>query len=204
MDTISIPRGLSDGMAFAIQAFVNDPIGAVGDFASGIFKPIKIVFDWVAALIKEVPRFASNLANVVSTLPPSPPSPNINFDKFKLKVNSIGMKEIIKGPAGLKNPEDMFPKPIDPYQQDNFILFGDNSAEFVDEALEKKKYTLKPDDFESMSSAIAKQSKSSLLDQDLTLDSFESVSRINEIDKTFSEGASLNTSGDAEKSGLEK
>ena len=186
--------------AFAIQAFFADPVGAVGKFASSIWKPVKVVFDWVKALVKEVPRLAENLARIASTLPPTPPNPNINFDKFKLKVNSIGMKEITKGPAGFKDPEDMFPKPSDPYKQDDFILFGDDVSEFLDDGLQRKKYNLKPDDFESMSSAIAKQSKSSLLDQDLTLDSFESVSKIDEINRAFSEGATQNT----ENSELEK
>lgn len=186
--------------AFAIQAFFADPVGAVGKFASSIWKPVKVVFDWVKALVKEVPRLAENLARIASTLPPTPPTPNINFDKFKLKVNSIGMKEIAKGPAGFKDPEDMFPKPSDPYKQDDFILFGDDVSEFLDDGLQRKKYNLKPDDFESMSSAIAKQSKSSLLDFNLTLDSFESVSKIDEINRAFSEGATQNT----ENSELEK
>ena len=186
--------------AFAIQAFFADPIGSVGEFASSIFGPIKTVFDWIKTLIKEIPRLAANLANIVSTLPPTPPSPNINFDKFKIKVNSIGMKEIVKGPAGFKNPEDMFPKPIDPYEQDSFILFGDNSSEFVDEVLKQKKYSLRPDDFEAMSSAITQQSKSSYLDQDLTITYTSNSEKINEINEAFKNGATQ----DKERSELEK
>ena len=197
---ISNAKGPVWRVIIAIQSFVADPIGSVGSFASAIFGPVKTVIEWVIVLVKELPRLAQNLANVASTLPPTPPTPNINFDKFQIKVNSISMGEILKGPAGFKNPEDMFPKPIDPYEQDSFILFGDNSSEFVDGALKQKKYSLRPDDFEAMSSAIAQQSKSNYLDQDLTITYTSKSEVVNEINEAFRNGAAR----DKERSELEK
>ena len=70
--------------ANAIVSFVSDPLGAIGDFAGAIFAPVNKVLAWVKALIKEIPRLAANLARIVSALPPSPPNPHINYDKFKL------------------------------------------------------------------------------------------------------------------------
>ena len=170
--------------ARAIADFTTDPLGALGSFAGSIFAPVKIVFEWVKVLMKEIPRLASNLANIVSSLPPDPPNPNINYDKFRLKVNSIGMKEIIKGPAGFKDPEDMFPKPADPFKRDPFILFGDDSADLMSKYT---MYKLKPGDFETMNTAIQQEAKSDLLDK-LGIETFSTSSTINEINQAFHEG----------------
>ena len=77
------------------------------------------------------------------------------------------MKEIIKGPAGLKDPEDMFPKPQNPYEPDPFIVFGDDVTEFFDEGLQQKKYTLKQGDFESMSKALIQKEAGVTLPTDI-------------------------------------
>lgn len=155
--------------AKAISSFFSDPLGALGSLASAIFEPIKPVFDWLKILTKEIPRLAANLANIVSVLPPPPPNPHINFDKFKLKVNSFGLKEIVKGTSGMKAPEQMFSAPPDPFHADNFTgLFGDSSAELISEAF---KYKLKPEDFESINAMIQKEAGSSILG-DINLESF--------------------------------
>lgn len=157
--------------AKAISSFVSDPLGSLGSFASAIFGPIQPVFDWIKVLIKEIPRLAANLANIVSSLPPPPPNPQINFDKFQIRVNSIGLKEITKGTAGMKVPEQMFPEPPDPFHHDTFAgLFGDESADLVSGAF---KYQLKPEDYESISAIIRKETGGDLLDDiDISLDSF--------------------------------
>lgn len=155
--------------AKAISSFVSDPLGAIGSFASSIFAPVKIALDWLKVLIKEIPRLASNLANIVSSLPPPPPSPHINFDKLRIKVNSIGLKEITKGTVGMKTPEQMFPEPPDPFNYDVFAgLFGDDSADLMSGSF---KYQLKPEDYESLSALIQKETGGDLL-KDITLDSF--------------------------------
>lgn len=155
--------------AFAIQSFFSDPLGAVGDFASSIWKPVKVVFEWAKVLIKELPRLAENLANIASSLPPPPPSPHINFDKFKIKVNSIGMKEIVKGPSGLKDPKEMYPDLDNPFIHDSFILFNDGVVDSLDDGSWKKEYVLKQDDFETMSEALMNAAKPAGLDEDLSI-----------------------------------
>ena len=107
-------------MASAIQSFVSDPIGAIGTFASAIFGPVVEVFKWVGKLIKEVLKLAANLANIMAVLPPTPPNPHINYDKFKLKVKSISMGEIIAGPDSLPPPEVIFPEPPKPFTKETF------------------------------------------------------------------------------------
>ena len=172
--------------ANAISSFVSDPLEALGSFASAIFAPIQPVFDWLKILIKEVPRLAANLANIVSSLPPPAPNPQINFDKFKLKVHSFGLKEIIKGTKGMKAPEQMFPEPPDPFHHDTFAgLFGDESADLISGAF---KYKLKPEDFETVLASIQQEASSDLLDN-LSIESFSTSSTINEIEEAFHNGA---------------
>lgn len=141
--------------ATAIASFVSDPLGAIGGFASAIFSPVKFVFSWLKVLLKEIPRLAANLANIVSALPPSPPNPNINYDKFKLKVGSLSLNAIAKGTAGMKTPEEMFPEPPKPFSKEAFVsIFDDPSI-----SLKKgsKKYKLKKDDEETIKAQIQQQ-----------------------------------------------
>ena len=159
--------------ATAISSFVSDPLGAIGDFAGSIFSPVTKVFEWIKVLLKEIPRLAANLARIVSALPPDPPNPNINYDKFKLKVGSIGLNAIIKGTAGMKSPEEMFPEPPKPFSKESFDSNFTSTSIFLKTSLIK--YKLKPGDFESMNEAIRKEAGEDLLNN-ATLDSFKSVS----------------------------
>ena len=134
--------------ATAIMSFVSDPLGSLGAFANAIFAPIKPVFEWIKALVKEIPRLAANLANIVSALPPSPPNPHINYDKFKLKVGSISMGEIVKGTAGMKSPEEMFPEPPKPFSIASFAADFNSVAVSLKES--GKGFKLKKADAEAI------------------------------------------------------
>ena len=134
--------------ASVIQNFISDPLGTLGSFASLIFGPVVDVFKWVGKLIGEILKLAANLAKIMSVLPPSPPNPHINYDKFKLKVKSISMGEVIAGPDSLPPPEVMFPEPPKPFTKDTFKDgFENTSAELKSG---QKKYILSDDDKRSL------------------------------------------------------
>jgi hypothetical protein len=107
-------------VAGAVQSFCSDPIGAVGAFAGALFAPIMAVFSWITELISEILKLAENLAKIVSALPPTPPNPRINYDKFKLKVGSISLGTIMTDPNSLPPPEVMFPEPEKPFSKEAF------------------------------------------------------------------------------------
>lgn len=107
-------------MASAIKSFVSDPIGSIGKFAGAIASPITSVFQWVSTLVTEVPRLGKNLANIAASLPPSPPTPHINYDKFKLKIGTISLDAIVQDPSSLPPPEVMFPEPEKPWTKNDF------------------------------------------------------------------------------------
>jgi hypothetical protein len=106
----------------AITSFVKDPLGALGAFGSALFGPVAVVLSWVTMLGKEVPRLARNLANIAQSLPPEPPSPRINFNKFKLKIGSVSMSTILTDPSAMPDPEKMFPEPTRPWSKDTFDI----------------------------------------------------------------------------------
>lgn len=103
-----------------ITSFVRNPLGTLGRFASTIFAPVASVMSWLPDLLKETVRLAENLANIASSLPPSPPNPHINYDKFKLKVKSISLSDITSDPANLPSPESMYPEPEKPFNKQTF------------------------------------------------------------------------------------
>jgi hypothetical protein len=107
-------------VAGAVQSFCHDPIGAIGAFAGALFAPIVAVFKWISDLITEVLKLASNIAKLMSVLPPTPPNPHINYDKFKLKIKSVSMAEIMSNPYNLPPPEVMFPEPPKPFSKESF------------------------------------------------------------------------------------
>ena len=124
-------------VAMSIKNFVTDPIGSIGEFANSVASPIKSVFDWAAMLGKELPRLAKNLAYIAQALPPEPPSPHINYNKFKLKIGSISMSTITSDPSNLPSPESMFPEPPRPWSKETF------QAEFdMRGVIEKPYYTM--------------------------------------------------------------
>ena len=102
-----------------IKKAVSDPLGTIGSFFSILAGPYGKVVSFLQALIKEVPRLAANLANIANALPPAPPNPHINFNKFQIKVNSISMGDIMGGGA-MPNPDQMFPEVKKPFGKEVF------------------------------------------------------------------------------------
>ena len=117
-----------------VQNVVRDPIGALGCFVDGFASPIKSVINFLKTLIKEVPRLAANLANIMSALPPDPPNPSINYNAFKLEIHTVTMQDVIAGPDGMPTPEQMFPEPPSPFSKAAF------SASFTDAKEVKSSY----------------------------------------------------------------
>ena len=110
-----------------IQSFVQDPLGTIGKFADRFFKPFRKVKEFIKVLVEEVPRLAENLAKIAQKLPPEPPSPDINFNAFELKINTITLEDVIKGPENLPPPEEMFPEPEKPFGKASFDAAFDNA-----------------------------------------------------------------------------
>lgn len=131
-------------MANAIQSFVSDPLGALGTFAGAIFGPVTFVFKLITQLISEVIRLAANLARIMAVLPPNPPNPHINYDKFKLRVNSISMGEVMAGPGSLPSPEAMFPEPEKPFTKETFAKGFEEGTATLKSG--RKKYKLSEED----------------------------------------------------------
>lgn len=147
--------------AKAISKFFSDPIGSIGDLASLLFAPVSIVFNIVTFLIKEVPRLAANLANIVNSLPPEPPSPRINYDKLRIKVLPISMSAIKADPNSLPPIESVYPSPKEPlYSAKDF------DSEFFDTTIrlksDKPKYSLSEEDRNSLEAAIRIETYSEL------------------------------------------
>lgn len=134
--------------ASAIKSFASDPLGALGALASALFAPIVAVFNWIKVLVTELLRLAENLARIASVLPPSPPEPHINYDKFKLKIGSISLSTITSDPSSLPSPEDMFPEPPKPFSKTSFSTSFETASANLKST--KMKYTLSEEDRNSL------------------------------------------------------
>lgn len=98
---------------------ISDPIGTVGSFFGVITSPIVEAIKFTIQLIQELAKLASNLSKIMSALPPPPPNPRINYDKFKLKLGSISMGALASADS-LPEPEVIFPKPDNPFGKNAF------------------------------------------------------------------------------------
>lgn len=115
--------------ATATKEFVSDPIGSIGDIASVLFGPFKPIIEWVKVAMKEIPRLARNLAKIASAIPPTPPNPRINYDKFKIQVKTISFSMITSDPSNMPPPEVIFPEPPKPFSKETFEnVFTSTSA----------------------------------------------------------------------------
>ena len=140
----STAGGMVMKAASVVTSFVSNPLGAIGSFAGVIFGPATSVFKWVTELVTEVIRLGSNLAAISSSLPPEPPSPNINYDKFKLKISSISLAQVMSDPSSLPAPEVMFPEPEKPFSKDTFAKGFETATASLKST--KQVYTLKEED----------------------------------------------------------
>lgn len=93
-----------------VQTVKKNPLKAIGLFFEPFIKPIKTVLEYAKVLMVEIPRLARNLANIANSLPPAPPNPHINFNAFKLRINTITLADVTSG-GDLPTPEEMFPEP---------------------------------------------------------------------------------------------
>lgn len=131
-------------MANAVSGFISDPLGSIGAFASALGGPIPKIIQWSVILLKEIPKLAANLAKIVSALPPQPPNPSINYDKFKLRINSISMSAITSDPSSLPAPEVMFPEPEKPFSKEGFKTAFENASAGLKSS--KQKFVLTEED----------------------------------------------------------
>lgn len=99
----------------AIRDAMRNPIKALGSFFGIFAKPVQAAIEFITTLAVELPRLAENLAKIMQALPPTPPSNlGVNFDAFKIKINTITMKDITSG-GNFPPPEKMFPEPESPF-----------------------------------------------------------------------------------------
>ena len=134
------------GPVSAIAKLLTDPLGALGAVVSAVktilnvlVAPYKVLIQFSLDLIQEIARLAENLAKIASYVPPSI-NPRVKFDKFKVKVNSISLGDVVKGPDGLPAPEVMFPEPSPIFSKETFQKSFDEARTSLVET--KKKYSL--------------------------------------------------------------
>ena len=148
-----------------IKQAVTNPLGMIGSFFGVLVGPYAKVIGFLTTLMKEVPRLAANLANIASALPPTPPNPHINFNAFKIKVNSITLGDVMGGGA-MPSPDQMFPEVEEkPFGKEAFNESFEN-APIADEIANKIKYKeseTEDDLFGSNQSSMFDESKGTLM-----------------------------------------
>lgn len=108
------------GIINLAQQVISNPLGVIGSFFRKITGPISAGYYFITTLVKELARLAKNLARIVEVLPPEPPNPHINFNEFKIKVNTVSMSSL-GGVDALPPPEVMFPEPLEkPFSRESF------------------------------------------------------------------------------------
>lgn len=122
-----------------IKQAVTNPLGMIGSFFGVLVGPYGKVVGFLSALMKEIPRLANNLASIASALPPAPPNPHINFNAFKIKVNTITLGDIMGGGA-MPSPDQMFPEVEKPFGKKAFDEDFENApiAKGVNEIIYKE------------------------------------------------------------------
>jgi hypothetical protein len=125
---LSEQYGAALGVVQALNVVKNaamNPLDAAGSAFSFFSKPIAAATSFVKTLMTEIPRLAANLANIANSLPPAPPNPDINFNAFKLKINTISMADL--SGASMPTPEEMFPEPAKPFGKEAFNSSFENA-----------------------------------------------------------------------------
>lgn len=153
-------------VAGTIKKFVQNPLKAIGDFASAIFGPIIEVFKWIIDLAKEILRLAENLAKIIRALPPTPPNPQINYDKFKLKIRSISLAEVTTDPSAWPTPEELFPEPPKPFSKEAFQAMLETASYKLKSAMGV--YKLNPEDKATLAKFEVRTDLSSLVSDAVT------------------------------------
>ena len=114
-----------------IRTVIKNPLKALALFFEPFIKPIKTVLEYVKVLMVEIPRLARNLSKIANALPPTPPNPRINFNAFKLRINTITLADILSG-GDLPAPEKMFPEPPKVFSKKIFDKSFEEAAAITD------------------------------------------------------------------------
>lgn len=148
----------------AFKEIMSNPLNILGAVASAVKKvinlligPFKPLYEFIAELAKQLFRLARNLAAIMSILPPDPPDPDISFDKFKLKINSIGMQDITTDPSNLPNPEEVFKEPTVPFSKEYFAILGGDA---VTQYREELPFYSLPSNYKGSLTTISRNTKS--------------------------------------------
>lgn len=106
--------------------FIETGLNVVKKVLGVLYGPVMAFAEFTASLVKEIARLAKNLAMIVSTLPPQPVNPKVNFNKFHIDIGSIGMSTITEDPSNLQSPEEMFPLTVPvPFSKEFFQAIGE-------------------------------------------------------------------------------
>lgn len=100
-------------------------------FLDPYLKPVKTILSFLKTLMIEIPRLAKNLAKIADALPPTPPTPNVNYHAFKLKIGTISLKDIMTNPDSMPTPEEMFPEPQRPFGKEFFNAAFDDAKKIT-------------------------------------------------------------------------
>ena len=98
---------------------IQDPLGTIGSFFGTITAPISATIKFIVELVQELAKLAGNLSRIASVLPPAPPNPRINYNKFQLKLGDISMGALGSADS-LPDPEIIFPEPENPFGKNAF------------------------------------------------------------------------------------
>lgn len=115
-----------------VYKIYQDPIGALGEVINAVKQilniflgPFSFLIEFVPALVRELERLVKNLAAIANMSPPTQNAKNINFDKFQLKIGTMGMNTILNDPENLPPPEEMFgEEPPTPFSTKYFKELG--------------------------------------------------------------------------------
>lgn len=140
-----------------VKNALSDPIGTLGSVFSWWVKPYSKATEFVKTLIREIPRLTENLANIMNSLPPEPPNPRINFNAFKLKINTITLADLAG--SQMPTPEEMFPAPPSPFSKEVFDKSFENAS--AQTAEEQVLYKMSGDNASAIAQALEQELDSS-------------------------------------------
>ena len=132
------------GIINLAQQVISNPLGVIGSFFRKITGPITSGYYFITTLVSELARLAKNLARIAEVLPPDPPNPRINFNEFRIKINTVSMSSL-GGVEALPPPEVMFPEPLEkPFSREAFNASFDSGKTASIEAKNEGEIKYKP------------------------------------------------------------
>ena len=119
-DILKFMKKLKDAIANPIAA-IEAVVQLIKMIIEKLLGPYYELVKFMIRLAVEIAKLAKNLQNIMEVLPPSPPSTDINYNKFALKIGSISMDMIMDdGGQEMQNPDQMFPEPKKPFTKNTF------------------------------------------------------------------------------------